>query len=190
MSSSTNLPFAPPFNISKWLLENRKLLESPPNYYCVYPGSTDYMVIIIGGPNIGRTDFHVSATEEWYFGYKGNMTLRVVVGGEFHDITIAEGEMLLLPPNVPHSPIQDADAIGIVIERVRPVVSIDRFQWYCPSPDHPATVIREGMIGANEGSEEMLDANEGRAQINSAISKWGGNRELRECNVCGKATET
>lgn len=38
-----------------------------------------------------------STLQEWFFQYKGNMTLRIFVDGDFKDINIGEGEMYLLP---------------------------------------------------------------------------------------------
>lgn len=47
------------------------------------------------------------------------------------EVTIGEGEVLLLPPRVPHSPQRPAGSVGIVVERVRRPGEIDAFEWYC-----------------------------------------------------------
>jgi len=69
------------------------------------------------------------------------MTLRVIDDGMFRDITIAEGEMFLLPgkftaatrsmaelilptANTPHNPVRFSNTIGIVVERTRPEKSL------------------------------------------------------------------
>ena len=49
----------------------------------------------------------------------------------FSNSPIREGEMLLLPPNMPHNPIRFASTVGIVVDQPRPEDSLDRLRWYC-----------------------------------------------------------
>jgi 3-hydroxyanthranilate 3,4-dioxygenase len=120
------------FNLMKWVDENRHLLRPPVLNQTIFK-NTDFIVMVVGGPNV-RTDYHVDPYEEFFYQLKGNMTLKVVEDGKPKDVPIGEGNILLLPPNVPHSPQRpEPDSIGLVVERARPEGVMDAFEWYCQS---------------------------------------------------------
>ena len=98
----TDLTTLSPIHFPNWLSTNSSSLQPPINN-ALLPllPSSDFQIMVVGGPN-QRSDFHVNPTEEWFFQYKGNMTLRIVTkdgeeGAEMRDIQIKEGEMFLLP---------------------------------------------------------------------------------------------
>jgi len=86
--------------------------------------------MVVGGPN-ARKDFHVDPGEEFFYQLEGEMVLRTMQAGSAVEVPIRAGEVLLLPPGVPHSPQRPANTVGLVIERVRRAGELDGFQWYC-----------------------------------------------------------
>ena len=120
----------PPINFQKWINDNRHLLK-PPVLNQAILAEDDFIVQIVGGPNI-RTDYHDDPYEEFFFQLKGDMTLKVFEDGKLRDKPINEGNILLIPPHMPHSPQRpDPESIGMGVERVRPSGVMDAFEWYC-----------------------------------------------------------
>ena len=122
---------AEPIDFTSWLAENGPLLKPPVANREMFPGGSDFIVMIVGGPN-ARTDFHVDPYEEFFYQIKGNMHLLVMTPDGQQRIDIREGEMWVLPRNTPHSPQRpEAGSIGMVVERIREPGTTERFQWYC-----------------------------------------------------------
>ena len=103
----------PPFNLKKWVDDNRDRLKPPVGNKLVYK-DTEFIVMIVGGPN-ARKDFHYNEGEEFFYQIEGNMTLPIIENGERRIIEINEGDMFLLPARVPHSPQRPANTVGLVI---------------------------------------------------------------------------
>jgi 3-hydroxyanthranilate 3,4-dioxygenase len=97
------------------------MLYAPPG--CVL------QLMVVGGPN-QRGDFHVEDGEELFFQLEGDMVLRVEERGTLRDVRIREGECLLLPGRVPHSPQRFAGTLGLVAERTRRAGEMDGLRWY------------------------------------------------------------
>ena len=127
------MPIAKPFNLTAWIESNRDLLKPPVGNKNLYVESGDYIVMIVAGPN-ARKDYHYNETEELFYQLEGNITLRVLEEGVPRDIPINEGDVLLLPSHVRHSPQRpEPGSIGLVVERRRPKGLMDGFEWYCPA---------------------------------------------------------
>ncbi|WP_196889133.1 3-hydroxyanthranilate 3,4-dioxygenase [Aureivirga sp. CE67] len=165
------MKFAKPFNLQKWIEENRDLLKPPVANKNLYKESGDYIVMIVGGPNV-RKDYHYNDTEEIFYQLEGDIKVIAQVDGEKQEIEIKEGEMFLLPAKIPHSPIRPENTIGLVIEKKRNDVNIDGLIWYCDSCNHklfeeyfPLTNIEKDFI--------------------PVFRKFYTNQNLRTCDNCG-----
>jgi len=123
------MAFAKPFNLQKWIDENRHLLKPPVGNKVVWEEG-DFIAMVVGGPN-SRKDYHVNQTAEFFYQVEGNITLKIIDDGELVDVNINEGDIYLLPPDVPHSPRRPAGTIGLVIEQKRPEGMIDGLLWHC-----------------------------------------------------------
>jgi 3-hydroxyanthranilate 3,4-dioxygenase len=116
-------------NFRDWIDKHRHLLKPPVGNKLVFH-DTEFIIMVVGGPN-ARKDFHVDPAEEFFYQLEGEMLLRVVEDGKVRDLPMRQGEILLLPPRVPHSPQRYANSVGLVIERRRRAGELDGLQWYC-----------------------------------------------------------
>lgn len=120
-----------PVDFPGWIEENQHLLKPPVNNRQMFPTGADFIVQVVGGPN-QRTDFHVDPYEEFFYQVKGDMHVDVMTADGPRTVHIREGQMWVLPGELPHSPQRpDPGSIGVVIERVRTEGTLERFQWYC-----------------------------------------------------------
>ena len=120
------------FNFSDWIDRHAHLLKPPVGNQLVFEEAGDLIVQVIGGPN-ARTDYHDDPYEEFFYQLRGNIVLRVLEEGRARDVPIREGEILLLPAHLRHSPQRPAGSIGLVVEKMRAAGVLDGFEWYCPS---------------------------------------------------------
>lgn len=133
--------------------------------------------MIVGGPN-ARTDYHINSTPEFFYQQKGRMLLKTIepTTNEFRDIYINEGELFLLPGNVPHNPVRFADTVGIVIEQPRPDESVDRLRWYCQNC-------------GSQVYEQSFHCTDLGTQIKKAVQGFEADLKARKCGSCGEVCD-
>jgi 3-hydroxyanthranilate 3,4-dioxygenase len=119
------------FSFSRWIEANAHLLKPPVGNQIVFREAEDLIVQVIGGPN-ARTDYHDDPFEEFFYQLRGDIVLRILEDGRPRDLPIREGEILLVPARLRHSPQRPAGSVGLVVEKVRPPEVDDGFEWYCP----------------------------------------------------------
>lgn len=163
-----------PFNLKKWVDENRDLLKPPVGNQCVYKNAENFIVMVVGGPN-ARKDYHYNESEELYYQLEGNIVLKIIDDGVPKDIAINEGDMFLLPPKTPHSPQRGAGTVGLVIEKIREDEK-DGFLWYCEKC-------------GNKLYEEFEVINDIVTQLPPIMNGFYSNDQKRTCNKCGAVME-
>lgn len=126
----------PPFNLTRWIEENRHLLQPPVGNRNVYIDSEDYIVMVVAGPN-ARKDYHYNETEEIFYQIEGEISVFVQEKGVKKEMKLSAGDMYLNPAKVPHSPARKEGSIGLVIERKRAGKGFtDGLIWYCEQCNH------------------------------------------------------
>jgi 3-hydroxyanthranilate 3,4-dioxygenase len=117
------------FNFQAWIDAHRAQLKPPVGNKRVFRDG-DFIIMVVGGPN-ARNDYHVDPGQEFFYQLEGDMVLKTMQDGRALDVPIRAGEVLLIPPHMPHSPQRPAHTVGLVIERARRQDELDGFQWYC-----------------------------------------------------------
>ena len=118
-----------PFDFKNWIDEHRHLLKPPVGNKQVYENA-DFIVMVVGGPN-ARKDYHYNETEEFFYQLEGDILVKIQEDGKSVDVPIKEGEIFLLPPSIPHSPIRPENSVGLVIEMKRRDGEKDGLMWFC-----------------------------------------------------------
>jgi 3-hydroxyanthranilate 3,4-dioxygenase len=164
------MPLTPPFDLHAWIAKNRAALKPPVGNKLLFQDS-EFVVMAVGGPN-SRKDFHHDPGEEFFFQIEGDMLLKTVQDGRVTDVPIRQGQVFLLPAEVPHSPRRPAGSVGIVVERRRAAHELDGFSWYCENCGHRLHMERVAV-----GNIET--------QLPAIFSKFYSSLEQRTCSVCG-----
>tara|TARA_B100000508_G_scaffold137355_1_gene131578 strand:+ start:98233 stop:98757 length:525 start_codon:yes stop_codon:yes gene_type:complete len=166
-----------PFNLFKWIEENRDILKPPVGNKNLYKEAGDYIVMIVGGPN-ARKDYHYNESEELFFQLEGDILVKIQEDGQSKDVHIREGEMFLLPAKIPHSPIRGENTVGLVIERVRKGTSLmDGLMWFCDNCNHPLKTYKFKLENIEK---DFLPR----------FKEFYSSEKNRTCEKCGTVMET
>ncbi|MFO0495714.1 MAG: 3-hydroxyanthranilate 3,4-dioxygenase [Flavobacteriia bacterium] len=165
-----------PFNLQKWIDENRDLLKPPVSNKNLYVEAGDFIVMIVGGPN-ARKDYHFNESEELFYQIEGDITVRIQEDGKAKDVIIKEGDIFLLPGNTPHSPIRGENTIGLVIEKVRKGTDlVDGLMWFCDKCNNKLHEYRFPLVNIEH-------------DFISRFREFYGSEEKRTCSDCGHVME-
>lgn len=168
---------AKPFNLTKWIEDNRHLLKPPVGNKNLYIDSGDYIVMIVAGPN-ARKDYHYNETEELFYQLEGEITVYIQDEGKKRAMKLKAGDMYLHPAKVPHSPARSKNSIGLVIERKRNHLKVkDGLLWYC---DNCNEKLHEVYFELNDIEKDFL----------SHFKDFYNSEEKRTCKKCGTIMDT
>ncbi|MDP1747217.1 MAG: 3-hydroxyanthranilate 3,4-dioxygenase [Bacteroidota bacterium] len=163
-----------PLNFKKWIDENRHLLKPPIGNKVVYE-NTEFIVMVVGGPN-SRKDYHYNESEEFFYQLEGDVTVNIQEDGKAVDVAIKEGDIFLLPPKVPHNPKRGANTIGLVMERRRRENEKDGLLWFCEKCN-------------NKLYEKYFPLTNIMTQFQETFKEFYGSVDLRTCKKCGHVME-
>ena len=169
------MEIAKPFNLKKWIDNNRNLLKPPVGNKNLYVDSDDYIVMVVGGPN-ARKDYHFNDTEELFFQLEGDILVTVQLDGKAVEVPIKEGEMFLLPSNIPHNPVRPANSVGLVVEIKRKKQHTDGLLWFC---DNCNNKLYESYFPLSNIEKDFLPV----------FKKFYSSEELRTCKKCNNVME-
>lgn len=161
---------APPFNFQRWISDHRHLLQPPVCNKQVFE-QDDFIVMVVGGPN-GRRDYHYEEGPELFYQLEGKLLLKTLQDGKSVDYPLEAGDIFLLPPKVPHSPVRFENSIGLVVERKRLPHEQDGLMWFCESCD---TKLYEEYFHLNDVEKDFLPV----------FDRFLASEAYRTCKNCG-----
>ncbi len=166
----------PPFNLNRWIEENRNSLKPPVGNRNLYKDAGDYIVMVVAGPN-ARKDYHYNETEELFYQLEGHIEVHIQEDGKKKTMKLGPGDMYLHPAKVPHSPVRHQDSIGLVIERKRADLDVkDGLLWFCDRCNHK---LYEAYFTLEDIEKDFL----------SHFEHFYGSETLRTCSQCGTVME-
>lgn len=171
------MPVAKPFNLHKWIDENRHLLKPPVGNKSIYIDSNDFIVMVVAGPN-ARKDYHYNETEELFYQLEGTIKVIIQDNGERKEMELQAGDMYLHPAKTPHSPVRSENSIGLVIERKRAGLGYtDGLLWFCETCNHKLY-------------ETYFELQDIEADFLPHYRHFYNSVDLRTCGNCGTVMET
>jgi 3-hydroxyanthranilate 3,4-dioxygenase len=161
-----------PFNLNRWIEENRDTLKPPVGNRNLYKEAGDYIVMVVGGPN-ARKDYHYNETEELFYQLEGQIEVHIQEDGEKKTMKLGPGDMYLNPAKTPHSPVRHEESIGLVVERKRAGSGMkDGLLWFC---DNCNNKLHEVYFELQDVEKDFLPH----------FKDFYGSKDLRTCDKCG-----
>jgi 3-hydroxyanthranilate 3,4-dioxygenase len=85
-----------PFNFQAWIDEHRHLLKPPVGNRVVWQ-NTEFIVMVVGGPN-SRKDYHFNEGEEFFYQLEGDIVVKIQEEGKAVEVPIRQGDVFFASP--------------------------------------------------------------------------------------------
>lgn len=155
----------------EWIEENRETFEPPVGNKVLWEDS-QFTAMVVRGPN-ARRDFHIDPFDEIFYQLRGDIVVEFLDReGRRQQAVVGEGEVFLVPANVPHSPHRPADTWGLVVEIKRQPGQTETLLWLCDRCD----------ARLHEVTMYVADI---ETQLKQAIEAFDASESLRTCRGCG-----
>lgn len=165
-----------PFNLQKWINENRNLLKPPVGNKNIYIESEDFIVMVVGGPN-ARKDYHYNESDEFFYQLEGSIQVAIQTNRGKEVMQLKAGDVFLLPAKTPHSPIRTEGSVGLVVEIKRANTNAkDGLLWFCDSCNEK---LHEVYFTLNNIETDFLPH----------FKHFYESEDLRTCKKCGTVME-
>lgn len=165
-----------PFNLQKWINENRNLLKPPVGNKNIYIESEDFIVMVVGGPN-ARKDYHYNESDEFFYQLEGSIQVAIQTNRGKEVMQLEAGDVFLLPAKTPHSPIRTEGSVGLVVEIKRANTNAkDGLLWFCDSCNEK---LHEVYFTLNNIETDFLPH----------FKHFYESEDLRTCKKCGTVME-
>jgi 3-hydroxyanthranilate 3,4-dioxygenase len=160
-----------PTNLLDWISRHPDAFRPPVANRVLFEDDS-FIVMLVRGPN-QRNDFHIDPNPEVFFQLRGTIRVdtRTDEGATVHHL-VGEGEMFVVPGDVPHAPLRPADTWGLVIERPRTAAELDVITWFC-------------RACGNEVNRSPLQVTEIDVQLHPILEAFAQDEQLRTCDRCG-----
>ena len=111
-----------------------------------------------------------------FYQIEGDILVKTQQNGKLVEVPIKEGEMFLLPPKIPHSPVRSEGSIGLVIERKRTKKDKDGLMWFSEKAN---ALLYEEYFNLTNIEKDFLPV----------FKRFYSDEKLRTCPITGEIME-
>lgn len=163
-----------PFNLMSWIQENKEEFRKPVGNKVIWEDAE--FIAFVSGAN-SRNDFHVNPGEEIFFQLEGDIRVDLIdENGQRVINPVREGDVLLIPPRVPHAPRRPEGTWGFIVERQRKPGELDGFEWHCENCNHKLHSVEFQL-------EDIV------VQFSRMLKEFDADLDARTCPSCGEVLD-